>query len=220
MAKLSEAAVTISTSDVVTTREAAQMLGVALRTVQLWVEAGVLRAWKTAGGHRRIMRSSVDELLRQRVVAIGEAPAEDANTSRQAPRYRVLVVEDEPALLKLFQLQIDGWKLPGDLVTATNGFEGLIRIGEKHPDLLISDLNMPGMDGFRMIRQLRAAPDFRNLQIVVVTALGKQDIADRGGLPEDIHVFTKPVPFSELERIVRAGIEAAGPRPRRAARAN
>jgi excisionase family DNA binding protein len=212
--------VTISTSDVVTTREAAQMLGVALRTVQLWVEAGVLRAWKTAGGHRRIMRSSVDELLRQRVVAIGETPdAGDAGSGQQAHRYRVLIVEDEPALLKLFQLQFEGWKLPVDLVTATNGFEGLIRIGEKHPDLLISDLNMPGMDGFRMIRQLRNSPDFKDLQIVVVTALGKQDIADRGGLPQDIRVFTKPVPFSELERIVRAGIEAVAPRGRRSARA-
>ena len=42
--------------DVLSTREAAEQLGVALRTVQLWVEAGVLPAWKTAGGHRRISR--------------------------------------------------------------------------------------------------------------------------------------------------------------------
>lgn len=207
----------ISTSDVVTTREAAQMLGVALRTVQLWVEAGVLRAWKTAGGHRRIMRNSVEELLRQRVVAIGEAPSGEAGEERGEHRFRILVVEDEPALLRLFKLQFDGWKLPVELVTATNGFEGLIRIGERHPDLLISDLNMPGMDGFRMIRQLRSSPDYKDLQIVVVTALGKQDIADRGGLPKDVRVFTKPVPFSELERIVRAGIESAGTRKRRPA---
>ena len=48
------------------TREAAERLNVSLRTVQLWVEAGLLRAWKTEGGHRRILRSSLDELLAKR----------------------------------------------------------------------------------------------------------------------------------------------------------
>ena len=48
------------------TREAASLLGVSLRTAQLWVESGVLRAWKTAGGHRRILKSSIDAILRER----------------------------------------------------------------------------------------------------------------------------------------------------------
>ena len=46
--------------DVCSTREAADRLGVSLRTVQLWSEAGLLRAWKTPGGHRRILTASVD----------------------------------------------------------------------------------------------------------------------------------------------------------------
>lgn len=115
---------------------------------------------------------------------------------------KLLVVEDEADLLKLYRLQVEGWGLPVELLTAANGFEGLVRIGENRPNLLVTDLNMPGMDGFRMIRSLRANPDFANMEIVAVTALGKEEIADRGGLPEDVRVFTKPVPFSELERLV------------------
>ena len=42
-----------------TTREAAELLGVSLTTAQLWVESGLLEAWKTEGGHRRIHRTSV-----------------------------------------------------------------------------------------------------------------------------------------------------------------
>lgn|GEM_PF-2781926 len=49
-----------------TTRQAAEALGVALRTAQLWTESGRLRAWKTEGGHRRILVSSVMELLTAR----------------------------------------------------------------------------------------------------------------------------------------------------------
>jgi len=182
------------------TREAALLLGVSLRTVQLWVEGGALPAWKTAGGHRRIPRSAVEELLARRRDALhGEAPVVDC---------KLLVVEDEADLLKLYRLQIEGWGLPVQLITAVNGFEGLVRVGEYKPDLLITDLNMPGMDGFRMIRSLRANADFNAMEIVAVTALGREEIADRGGLPPDVRVFTKPVPFSELERLVRGRLGA------------
>jgi excisionase family DNA binding protein len=184
--------------DVMSTREAAKLLGVALRTVQLWVESGVLPAWKTAGGHRRIAREAVNQLLSQRREAI--SPASSSTT----PAFRVLVVEDEPDLLRLFRLVIESWGLPLELTLASNGFEALVRVGESHPDLLITDLNMPGMDGFRMIRSLRNfGQKLEHLEVVVVTALGSLEIDDRGGLPPDIKVFTKPVPFSELERLVR-----------------
>ncbi len=46
-----------------TTQEAAKLLSVSLRTAQLWVESGLLEAWKTEGGHRRISRQSIESLL-------------------------------------------------------------------------------------------------------------------------------------------------------------
>lgn len=193
--------------DVMSTRDAAERLGVALRTVQLWVESGVLPAWKTAGGHRRIARAAVDKLFDERRRAIGQpSPADDASSGR----FKVLVVEDEPDLLRLFSMVIEGWDLPLDVLTATNGFEALVRIGECHPDLLITDLNMPGMDGFRMIRSLHSFKrENEGPEIIVVTALGVQDIEDRGGLPPGVQLFTKPVPFSALEQIVRDRVGTA-----------
>jgi excisionase family DNA binding protein len=196
-----------ATSDFISTREAARMLGIALRTVQLWVESGVLTAWKTAGGHRRIVRKSVEDMLAQRASALAAVPAPGKGARGLRGRFRLLVVEDEPELLKLFQMTVEGWQLPLDLLTASNGFEGLIRIGEAHPNLLITDLSMPGMDGFRMIRSLRANPQYRSLRTIVVTGLDKRDIADQGGLPADVTIFTKPIPFQEIERIVRAELE-------------
>jgi excisionase family DNA binding protein len=194
--------------DVMSTREAAQVLGVALRTVQLWVESGVLPAWKTAGGHRRIAREAVTQLLQQRKDAISPVP------SSGSARFKLLVVEDEPDLLRLFKMVIESWGLPLDLTVASNGFEALVRIGESHPDLLITDLNMPGMDGFRMLRSLRSfGRGLERLEVVVVTALSGHDIDDRGGLPADVKVFTKPVPFSELERLVRARVAERVPGP-------
>jgi len=185
-------------SELCSTREAAAFLGVSLRTAQLWVESGVLRAWKTAGGHRRILKSSIDAILRERERA--------AEGTTETGIFRILVVEDDPDLIKLYRLHIAGWGLPVTLTTASNGFEGLIHIGESKPDLLIADLNMPGIDGFRMIRTLSANPDFRDMDIIVVTGLGNNEIADRGGLPKNVRIFVKPAPFSILEQLVRDSI--------------
>ena len=188
--------------DVLTTRQAADLLGVALRTVQLWVEAGALPAWKTAGGHRRIAREAV-ERLRQRQVQDMQAPALGRPLAADA-RVRLLVVEDDADLLRLYALTVDSWDLPIDLDLARNGFEGLVRLGEQPPDMLITDLMMPGMDGFRMLRALQAMkPLAQSMDILVVTALSPADIADRGGLPAGIESFTKPVPFSHLEQRAR-----------------
>ena len=78
------------------------------------------------------------------------------------------------------------------------------------PDLLITDLNMPGIDGFRMISALASDPACANMELIAVTALGAGEIADRGGLPARVTVMTKPVPFDRLEQRVRAAVERHG----------
>lgn len=119
-----------------TTREAARMLGVSLRTAQLWVENGQLEAWKTEGGHRRISRVSVQRLLD------GTMPQRHAESvpSRQAiDRLKALIVEDDNIQLKLYKAVLSSWHLPIDIVTANNGIEGLILMGRDAPDLMITD---------------------------------------------------------------------------------
>jgi len=196
--------------DVLSTREAAERLGVALRTVQLWVESGVLPAWKTAGGHRRISRVAVEKLIEERRAALtGNEPAPQTNVQAPGNRLRMMVVEDEPELLRLFCLVIAGWDLPIDVTPAANGFEALLKMGQACPDLLVTDLNMPGMDGFRMIASLRAVgQSYGDLEIIVVSALTDAEITRRGGLPDGVRVFHKPVPFDDLESLVRERISA------------
>ncbi len=186
--------------DVMTTREAGETLGVAVRTIQLWVEAGVLPAWRTAGGHRRIARSAVDKLMAERRHELSPGTNEDEPA---LPGLRLLVVEDDPLLLRLFKGVVATWNFPVDLVTATNGFEGLVRIGEMRPDVVVSDLIMPGMDGFEMLRALKKpGSGFASLKLLVVSALSAEEIEERGGLPDGVSCFQKPVNFTKLEFLV------------------
>lgn len=191
------------TQNVCSTRDAAKLLGVSLRTVQLWVENGELQAWKTVGGHRRVSLQSVRQLMQARQTM----PA----ATRQA--FRVLIVEDDPNLLSLYRLTIEGWEMAPQILTASNGFEGLIEIGKSKPDLLITDLMMPGMDGFELIRRLKASPLYSALHIVVVTGLEKTEIQRHGGLPKSVTVFAKPVPFPELESLIRGLMIGSGKAP-------
>lgn len=187
-----------------TTREAGEALGVAVRTVQLWVESGVLPAWRTAGGHRRIARSAVEKLIAERSQVIGQPSQKNVASTTEVGPLKLLVVEDDADLLHLFSMVVEGWDFPVELTTAVNGFEGLVRIGQLRPDMVVTDLNMPGMDGFQMVRSLKKpGSGFEDLNLVVVTALSAGDIADRGGLPADVKVFQKPVPFAEIEALVR-----------------
>ncbi|WP_018953826.1 response regulator [Thioalkalivibrio sulfidiphilus] len=188
--------------DFYTTREAAKVLGVSLTTVQLWVEAGILPAWKTPGGHRRLARDAVDRLQREQQSA--KQPA--------LGRLKVLVVEDEPVQRELYRLQFARWGLNLDLRLAENGFDGLIQVGREVPDLVITDLDMPGMDGFQMIRHLfRQVPGIG--KVVVVSALSPEEIRARGGVPEQIPVYAKPVPFAALRKLIEQELtERAFPR--------
>lgn len=180
-----------------TTREAAQMLGVSLRTVQLWVESGVLKAWKTDGGHRRLPLSAVNDLIHQRM-GKGQATASSSN------QFNILVLEDDEDMIKLYQMTMEGWQMPIQVTFVSSVYEALIVIGRGQPDLLITDLKMPGVDGFEIINLLRSDEALRSLDIVVVTALNKAEIEERGSLPPDIMVFTKPVSFDQLQGYIKA----------------
>lgn len=186
--------------DVCTTAEAAALLGVSHRTIQLWVENGTLQAWRTSGGHRRIAGASVRTVLAGRA----EAMADGTQAAAPPPPKKILLVDDDPTLLRLYELEIAGWGLHVETVKAGNGYEALIRIGEARPDLLISDLTMPGMDGFRMIRSLRANPAYAAMPIIVISGLERATVVAMA-LPDDIPVLSKPAPFQAL----RSSVERA-----------
>jgi len=185
-----------------TTREAARKIGVSLTTIQLWVESGVLSAWKTAGGHRRIPSEVVEAML-----AVQRTPGTEKSASKALS---IVIVEDEPVQRELYRLKFREWSLPVKLYLAEDGFDGLVMVGKYAPRLVIADLSMPGMDGFEMIRRLTQSKEIRAPEIIVVTALTPAEIEAHGGLPADIPVYSKPAPLGVLKHIVERTLQNAG----------
>lgn len=183
-----------------TTSEAAEMLSISLRTAQLWVENGQLQAWKTEGGHRRISRASVERLLAQSPRDSVKEVAGTTDTAHPAP-LKVLVVEDDLYLRRLYEINLRHWAQPVNLSLAHDGYEALIHVGRDKPDLLITDLNMPGMDGFRMLYAICSMAELASIRIVIVSGLDPEEIKSRGGVPEHIRILSKPIPFDRLAAI-------------------
>jgi two-component system response regulator MprA len=112
---------------------------------------------------------------------------------------RILVIEDDPAILKVLQrgLSYEGYAVD----IATDGRMGLNLYRENHPDLVILDLMLPGMDGLEVCRRLRASG---NLPILILTA--KDAIQDRvQGLDAGADDYlVKPFDLDELLARIRA----------------
>lgn len=176
-----------------TTREAATKLGISIGTAQQWVEQGLLSAWKTEGGHRRVSRESIDKLL-----SVVPVTSLDSGPEAGAARLRILVVEDSSNLRRLYDVVISQWPMT-PLVTVVDSAIKAIMLLEREPtDLLVLDLGLPGIDGFELVRILKSDKKHANLSIVVVSGMEQLEIMKRGGLPQDVMVFGKPVAFSKL----------------------
>ena len=113
---------------------------------------------------------------------------------------RLLVVDDEPNLLFAVSacLRAEGY----EVATARSGREALLRVAEGLPDLVISDIRMPGMDGYALARQLRSSPRTDLIPIVFLTA--KDEMADRiEGFRSGVDAYlTKPFEPDELLAVV------------------
>lgn len=114
----------------------------------------------------------------------------------------LLIVDDEPNLLIAVAavLRDEGFAVK----TARSGREALVMIAQDSPDLIVSDVRMPGMDGYELARRLRSAANFALIPIVFLSA--RDETEDRvEGFRSGVDVYlTKPFEPDELIAVIRA----------------
>jgi excisionase family DNA binding protein len=168
------------------TTYAAKLLGLSVGTIQTLVEKNELQAWKTQGGHRRISMPSIREYQRKHnMLTVLSEPRDQ--------RLRVLLVEDDAVTREMLRGYCNRSNMPVDCTAMSSGLEALIDIASIKPDILITDLDMPGVDGFELLRTLRQNPQFNRMTTLVLSALTSEVIESRGGLPEGCIFMAKPI---------------------------
>jgi serine/threonine-protein kinase PpkA len=110
--------------------------------------------------------------------------------------HRILVVEDEEGIRKNIErlLILEGY----EVATAPNGQHGLVIARSMLPDLIITDINMPGMDGFAMLDAIRHHPELERCIVIMLTAADERDSMRRGMRLGADDYLTKPFRREEL----------------------
>src|SRR3970282_2356371 len=115
----------------------------------------------------------------------------------------VLVIEDHPDQRELLAivLQREGYRV----ITAANGLEALEKLETEHVQIALSDIMMPKMDGFELIKRVRGNSKLKSLYLILITARIQEGDRVRGlALGADDYI-TKPFSFSELLSRIRVG---------------
>ncbi|MFT4172937.1 MAG: response regulator [Rhodocyclaceae bacterium] len=109
---------------------------------------------------------------------------------------RILIIEDNPTNMKLASLVIA--KAGHQVLSADTAVDGLALIDAEAPDLVLMDIQLPGMDGLAATRTLRAAPKTRDLKIVALTAFAMPEDEARIMAAGCNAYLTKPIRYKEL----------------------
>jgi excisionase family DNA binding protein len=173
------------------TSYAAKVLGISVGTVHSLVKSNELRAWKTQGGHRRISLQSIQEYQRRNNLAAG-------SVLPGANRLRVMVVEDDTSTRLMLQANMRKWDLPIDAVMYASAVEALLDMPGWQPEVLLTDLRMPHVDGFEFLKILSEHAMFSGLTIVVITGMSARDVQAKGGLPDGVQLLQKPIDLEWL----------------------
>ena len=148
--------------------QAAKYLGIAQSTVRVWTDSGRLPVFYTPGGHRRFLRSDLDAFIQRN--GAGSRPRGDAV---------VLVVDDNPKLRSFLRVNLE---FDGMVVReAATAEEGLAALDEDPPDLVMLDVNLPGIDGWEMLRRVRERHGIDTLPVIMFSGESEDDQAEEHG---------------------------------------
>ena len=143
--------------------QAAKICKVSKKTVLNWIYKDALKAFTTYGGHYRIWPADLKRLLLKAGMDIPFQYVDDRQTT-------FLIVDDDPAYTMLLKEAICSEFPDADILTTDDGYEALLLIGERKPNVVILDLKMPMVDGFQVLELLRTRKRDTSMKVVVLSA--------------------------------------------------
>lgn len=151
-----------------TTFEAARICHVTHHSIKNWIKQGLIKASRTPGGHYRILEEDLNQ-FREKYDMFPEEKRRD--------RPVVMVVDDEPDALDLIERVLSDEHL--EIVKVSNATEVGLKVAQLTPDLILLDFLMPEVNGFEVCKALRANEQTKDIPIMAVTCLTKEEDIER-----------------------------------------
>lgn len=178
-----------------TSHEVGVLLQLNASTVVKWVNDGILPAYRTAGGHRRIRSADLLVFLKEQGMFIPKQ-------LRGAGPRKVFMVDDDKAYLQSMQRGMRNHKDKVDLTIIDNGIEALLRLGSERPDALVLDVNMPNLDGIEVLKRVKENETTKAVEVIVISGNVNDELEKKLiGLGARA-VLKKPVAPAELADMV------------------
>jgi len=172
-----------------TTHEVSRFCNVYPTTVINWIKDGILPAYTTPGGHRRIKREDILDLMKKNNMPI---PDELNRTGKD----KVLIIDDDPKILQMMRTVLSQEEL--EVTTASSGFQAGLLISTWLPDIIILDFLMPEMDGFEVCRRLKSDDGTKDIPIIAVTDIKDPNAVKKMYSYGIIDYISKPFKSEEL----------------------
>jgi two-component system chemotaxis response regulator CheY len=117
--------------------------------------------------------------------------------------YRILIVEDSPTMRQLLVFALKRMKNI-EIVEAQDGMDGLRKVTSDHFDLALVDINMPVMDGLKLISLIRGEPSLEEMPICVITTEGAKEDRDRAMALGANEYLTKPIQANKVLAVAKS----------------
>jgi CheY-like chemotaxis protein len=174
------------------TYEIAEICHVSPTTVGNWVDKGLLPTFTTGGGHRRVWADDLVAFLNKHNIPV-------PNKFASSNGIRVLVVDDEEHVRSLIHRYLKKAFPIFEIVEAQDGFEAGQKVTQFQPHLLILDLKLPGMDGFKVCQLLRSHESFKNMKILAISGYNVNEYSKKAMASGANDFLGKPFEMEDLK---------------------
>lgn len=187
--------------------EVANICGVVNQTAINWIKGGHLKAFTTPGGQYRVYPDDLAAFMKERDMRVPDELISKC-TRNAALNKSILIVDDDRGLntvmTKYLQKNLEDKEI--EYFQAFDGFEAGVLMTEKHPGILILDLDLPGVDGFSLCKRIKESGSFGMPVIIVVTALEDSDVESRVKELGVFSFFKKPLNLLEIAESVKKSL--------------
>lgn len=152
----------IDSESLLTSHEVGELLQINPSSVVKWVNEGLLPAYRTPGGHRRIKPIDLFTFLKSHGMYV---PA----VLRRIGPLRVLLVDDDQVFLTSFERAMKEYAKEIEVKGVDSGIEALLRLGANEFDAIVLDVNMPEMNGLQVCKRIKSHAATKSVTVVMCT---------------------------------------------------
>jgi len=189
-------------STLYTTYEVGKLLQVDTSTISKWIDKGILIAYRTPGGHRRVRSADLRTFLVAHQMPVPQELGSDL--------VHLVIIDDEKPVLDAMRRALRPYQGQIQVTTTTSGLEGLLLVSEHRPHGLLVDLHMPDLDGYEVCRVIRGRKALEGVRVITMTGRHSQDVVDRSLKAGAAACLPKPVDAHQILEMFRIPMALSG----------